>query len=1220
MKLSLFLVLVFGLAFTVNIKGSPVKTTRALQDDLDEFMALIPKMKVATIFLDYMRNDAEVQAAMAYIKSEDFHQLVRAIEKMDHVKALYKYLADSGLNIYQLINGIHGFIGMDPYEPFIMMKSTRRTGGMAGLIADIMAVLPKEKFKALYYEKLETSEEFKKLIERLKAPEFQQGIDLIFTNEEIQFIFQKMNAAGVDVKAILSVLSTLLGYEFPVVPSPSVLPSVKEGRTLHNDLDDFMGLLPLKEITEVAIRYLEYDEEVQSVVDYIQSDKFHELVKLIEKIEDVVQFLDYLQESGLNVYQLIDKIHDFIGLPHLPKPSGGIKRVSTYGVAGLIAEIKALLPLEDIKAMYYHKLETSVDFKQLVKRLQSQEFQKIVDTLVVNQEVQAIVAAAEKFGINVKAFADLLSTIFGFEFPEDFFDPRSMKRSLNDDFNDFKALLPLEAINEVVKNYLEHDKEVQSVIEYVQSKDFRELVRLVEEIEDVINFYGYLHESGLDVYHLVNMLHDFLGLPHLTPPSSLKLKSVATNGVAGLIAEIKALLPLEDIKAMYYHKLETSVHFKQLIERLRSPKFQAIMDTLLANQEFQAILAAAKNYGVDVRALADLLSTVFGLEFPSNINFYQTRAKRSLRDDLDDFVRLLPLKEMKKVVILYVEHDEEVKSVIEYVQSKEFVELVQVVESIEDVISFYDYLHESGLNVYDFVNKLHDVIGLPHLPKPSGSLKKVTTNGVAGLIAEIKALLPFDDIKAMYYYKLKTSVHFKQLVERFQSPKFQAIIDTLLANQEFQEIITATKKFGIDVRAIADLLSTMFGLEFPSSSKSLRRSITDHLNDFIVLLPFDKIANIAIDYILNDVEVLTAVAYLKSEEFKDLMVRVENDPEVVEFLDYLKGLGADFHNLISTINDLLDIHPQFQHGKLTAIHSVGGIQGMLNEIRKVIPYEEIKALYEHKIKHSEEFKLFHDQLKSPEFQARVDKLVMNHNLQELGAQAHQYGISINKITEFLSELLGLKFPEYPSLPASLRRRVFKSLNDDLDEFLALVSFQEIIYTVVDYVLQDDEVHKVAIYLRSEEFKVLDQALHQIPEYNDILKELSSIGFNVEKWINDIHSFLGIDPYQLGFKRNFSNFKEPGITGLIEAIKALLPYENIKNLYHEKLETSEDFRLFVELIKSYKFQKLTDTLFANNEFQSLLHKAKSHGINLTVISDFFLRVFGITTPSGAFESM
>ncbi|XP_074101131.1 uncharacterized protein LOC141528800 [Cotesia typhae] len=1217
MKLSLFLMLVFGLALTVNIKGSPVKGTWALQDDLDEFMALVPKMKVMSIFLDYMRNDAEVKAVMAYIKSEDFHQLVRTIEKMDHVRMLYEYLDESGLDIYNVINGIHGFIGMGPFEPFKMMKLTRRTGGMSGLIIDIVAVLPKEKFRDLYYEKLKTSEEFKKLIDRLQADEFQIKMDHLFANEEFQLILHDMSANGINFETILGILKPIFNPYFLQVSS--VLRSVPERRTLHDDLDDFVGLLPLDEITEVAIRYLEYDEEVKAVVDYIQSERFHKLVKLIEEFEDVIRFFDYLDESGLNVYSLVNKIHDFIGLPHLPKASRGVERVNTYGVAGLIAEIKALLPLEDIKTMYYHKLETSVHFKQLVERLQAQEFQQIVDTLVANQEVQAIVVAAQEYGINVKAFADLLSTIFGFEFPEHFFDPKSMKRSLYDDLNDFKALLPIEAITEVLKNYLEHDEEVQSVIEYVQSKDFLELVKLIEEIEDVIKFYDYLHESGLDIYCLVNMLHDYIGLPHLTPPSSLKLKSVTTNGVAGLIAEIKALLPLEEIKKMYHHKLETSVHFKQLIERLQSPKFQAIIDTLFANQEFQEILAAAKNFGVDMKAVADLLSTVFGLEFPTSQ--HQTRAKRSLHDDLEDFVGLLPLKKIGKVVMFYLDHDEEVKSVVKYVQSEEFVELVRVVEAMEDVIHFYDYLHESGLNVYDLINRLHDFVGLPHLPKPSRSLKRATTNGVAGLIAEVKALLPFEDIKAMYYHKLETSVHFQQLVQRLQSPKFQAIIDTLLVNQEFQEIITAAKKFGIDVRAIADLLSTMFGLEFPSSSKNLRsRVITEHLSDFILLLPFDKIAKITIDYIMNDAEVLTAVKYLKSEEFKDLMVRVETDPEIIEFLNYLKGLGADLHDFVITINDFLDIHPRSYHSKLSTKLPSGGIQGMLNELRKVIPYEEIKALYEHKIKTSIEFKLFDDQLKSLEFQARVNKLVLNNNLRELGKQAHHYGISINKITDFLSELLGLKFPEYPRLLASPSRRGFRNLNDDLNDFLELVSFEKIIYTVVDYVMHDDEVQKAAIYLRSKKFKVLDHALHQIPEYNDILRELNSFGFNVDKWINSIHSFLGVDPYQPDSVRDSLCISKPGIAGLIEAIKALLPYEKIKNLYHEKLRTSEDFRLFVELIKSEKFQKLTDTLFANEEFQSLLHKAETHGVKLTAISDFFLRVFGITTLSGVIESM
>jgi hypothetical protein len=60
--------------------------TRTLQDDLDDFLALVPTDEVLAIALDYLANDVEVQEAMIYLQSEEFHTIVLTIEGLQETK------------------------------------------------------------------------------------------------------------------------------------------------------------------------------------------------------------------------------------------------------------------------------------------------------------------------------------------------------------------------------------------------------------------------------------------------------------------------------------------------------------------------------------------------------------------------------------------------------------------------------------------------------------------------------------------------------------------------------------------------------------------------------------------------------------------------------------------------------------------------------------------------------------------------------------------------------------------------------------------------------------------------------------------------------------------------------------------------------------------------------------------------------------------------------
>jgi hypothetical protein len=60
--------------------------THRLQDDLKEFMALVPTDKVLEIALDYLANDQEVREFVVYIQSEEFPKIHKIVEHLKEYK------------------------------------------------------------------------------------------------------------------------------------------------------------------------------------------------------------------------------------------------------------------------------------------------------------------------------------------------------------------------------------------------------------------------------------------------------------------------------------------------------------------------------------------------------------------------------------------------------------------------------------------------------------------------------------------------------------------------------------------------------------------------------------------------------------------------------------------------------------------------------------------------------------------------------------------------------------------------------------------------------------------------------------------------------------------------------------------------------------------------------------------------------------------------------
>lgn len=94
-------------------------------------------------------------------------------------------------------------------------------------------------------------------------------------------------------------------------------------------------------------------------------------------------------------------------------------------------------------------------------------------------------------------------------------------RGLQEDFQDFLALVPVEKLAKLALDYYEHDKEVQDAFAYLHSKEFSTVWDQLFAVKEVTNLLNYLEDAGLEVYEALNFVADFFGLNHVKPIRSV---------------------------------------------------------------------------------------------------------------------------------------------------------------------------------------------------------------------------------------------------------------------------------------------------------------------------------------------------------------------------------------------------------------------------------------------------------------------------------------------------------------------------------------------------------------------------------------------------------------------------------------------------------------------------------------------------------------------------
>ncbi|EDS38790.1 G12 [Culex quinquefasciatus] len=187
------------------------ETPRGLNEDLQDFLALVPVDKFVALALDYYQNDKEVQHAFEYLQGEEFSTIWDQLFALKEIKELLKYLHDAGLDVYNWLNVVADVFGLNHVKPVRAVRSIK-TGGLSGFLDEALALLPKEEIKALFEDKLKTSPEFKALYEKLRHADFQKLVDFYNNSKEVQSLFAKLREHGIDVDKFVELVAGFFGW------------------------------------------------------------------------------------------------------------------------------------------------------------------------------------------------------------------------------------------------------------------------------------------------------------------------------------------------------------------------------------------------------------------------------------------------------------------------------------------------------------------------------------------------------------------------------------------------------------------------------------------------------------------------------------------------------------------------------------------------------------------------------------------------------------------------------------------------------------------------------------------------------------------------------------------------------------------------------------------------------------------------------------------------
>ncbi|KAK2585722.1 hypothetical protein KPH14_010335 [Odynerus spinipes] len=205
--------------FLVGVSAHPLNgfSSIELQHDILDFYVILPVSEFQQVAHKHITSDPKFIEAINYMSTEEFHNLVYAVEALPEFQEYVRYNEEAGYPMYEELRWVHIYFEMKPYVPpkESHQQLTREAdeGGMAGFVQDVIAILPKKELKELHDKKLKESAAFAKYSSYILSEKYTELQNAITSQKAYIEFKEKSLAHGVDIAAIEDMKLHLLGFK-----------------------------------------------------------------------------------------------------------------------------------------------------------------------------------------------------------------------------------------------------------------------------------------------------------------------------------------------------------------------------------------------------------------------------------------------------------------------------------------------------------------------------------------------------------------------------------------------------------------------------------------------------------------------------------------------------------------------------------------------------------------------------------------------------------------------------------------------------------------------------------------------------------------------------------------------------------------------------------------------------------------------------------------------
>lgn len=183
--------------------------------------------------------------------------------------------------------------------------------------------------------------------------------------------------------------------------------------------------------------------------------------------------------------------------------------------------------------------------------------------------------------------------------------------------------------------------------------------------------------------------------------------------------------------------------------------------------------------------------------------------------------------------------------------------------------------------------------------------------------------------------------------------------------------------------------------------------------------------------------------------------------------------------------------------------------------------------------------------------------------------------------------------------AVLAAPVRQNLQQDFLDFLQLIPLNDIKVVVDKHLKNDPQFQAVVKYFQGPEWEQLVTPLTKSPQIYDVKKYLGNAGFDVDLIIAFMEEFL----MSLEIK---SHHNHPSVKKFLDDVNAIMPWEELKEMLNEKMETSPHFQEFYDKLSSERFHVLVEKALDLPEVMTVLKQLITFDVP---ISPVFHGVYG-----------